>query len=275
MIAGLEALWRRFGALRWADLWRPAIHFAREGFPLYPLYHWVVTQRRDALLRHPESRAIFAPTGTLPEPASLFRQPLLAATLERVAAEGAAYIYQGDWAAHLVAVVRRAGGVIGRDDLARYAARWDEPSVGTYLDYEVRTTAPPQTGGARFLLMLNIAEALDLQHRPARTASARTLYDEIQIAKAELRTPQLVVDPAHATEAERAAFREALSKEYAGRWAARIQAEGGGDAAGATSTHSHQVAAIDHAGNMVTATHSVVGLPWGDAALFVGGIALN
>jgi gamma-glutamyltranspeptidase/glutathione hydrolase len=44
VIAGLEALWRRFGALRWADLWRPAIHFAREGFPLYPLYHWVVTQ---------------------------------------------------------------------------------------------------------------------------------------------------------------------------------------------------------------------------------------
>jgi gamma-glutamyltranspeptidase len=30
----------------------------------------------------------------------------------------------------------------------------------------VHTTAPPQTGGARFLLMLNIAEALDLQHHP-------------------------------------------------------------------------------------------------------------
>ena len=147
-LAGLEALWRRFGALRWADLWAPARHFAREGFPLSPAFGRALVRRQGVLLRTPEGRAIFAPAGALPAAGDVFRQPALARTLERVAADGAAALYPGDWAARAAAAVGGAGGRLGVADLARYEARWVAPLTGTYLGHAVRV-APPLTMGGR------------------------------------------------------------------------------------------------------------------------------
>jgi gamma-glutamyltranspeptidase / glutathione hydrolase len=156
IVAGLEALWRRFGALPWADLWRPAIHFARAGFPLTPVYYGNLLRRRAVVLRHPEGRAIFAPHGRLLRPGDILRQPALAATLEGLAAGGAA-AYTGRWAAELVATVQRAGGALGAEGLARYAPRWVPPLCGDYLGHGVRTLPAPAVGGPLLLLGLRAA----------------------------------------------------------------------------------------------------------------------
>ena len=167
-VAGLEALWRRFGALPWADLWRPAIHFARAGFPLTPGYYGILLRRRAVVLRHPEGRAIFAPHGRLLRPGDTLRQPALTATLEGLAAGGAAAAYTGRWAAELVATVQRAGGALGAGDLARYAPRWVPPLCGDYLGHGVRTLPAPAVGGPLLLLGRRVAEALELHRWPRR-----------------------------------------------------------------------------------------------------------
>src|SRR5438093_8985915 len=94
--------------------------------------------RRRVVLRRPEGKAIFAPSGRLPWLGSTIRQPLLAATLEHIAAEGSAYAYRGVWAQQLAAAVRGAGGLMRREDLERYEARWVAPLTGTYLDFEIQ-----------------------------------------------------------------------------------------------------------------------------------------
>ncbi len=275
MIAGLEALWKRFGLLDWADLWLPALHFAREGFPLYDLYRGNRQRRRDVLLRFPEGRAIFAPEGEFPPPASIFRQPQLARTLGRLAAEGAEYFYRGEWAAQLVAAVRGLGGRMRLDDMARYEVRWEEPTIGTYLNYEVRTCAAPHYGGPALLMALNIAEALDLHSRPLRDVSARSLYDEIQAGKCAMNASPFQMDPRTAPEGVRGEFHRWLSKGFAREKARQIRAGGGPGPDHPLVCGSHQVAAVDRAGNMVTATHTVEADSWGDTGLFIGGISLN
>lgn len=275
MIAGLEALWKRFGLLEWSDLWKPAIYFAREGFPLYDLYWGNMQRRRDVLLRFPEGRAIFAPTGDLPPPGSLFQQPHLAQTLERLAAEGAHYAYRGAWAAQLVAAVQELGGRMRLEDLARYEVRWDEPTVGTYLDYEIRTCAAPHYGGPALLLALNIAEALDLHQRPPRWESAHSLYDEIQAGKCGMNAVAFQRDPETASEQSRGEAAGWLSQDFAREEARRIRGGRKSEPDHPLVCGSHQVAAVDAAGNMVTATHTVEADSWGDTGLFIGGISLN
>jgi len=274
-IAGLEALWERFGRLPWADLWQPAIHFAHEGFPLYDLYWGNMQRRRDVLLRFPEGRAVFASTGDLPERGCLFRQPLLAQTLTRLAQEGASYAYRGEWANLLTAAVQRLGGKMRLEDLARYEVRWEEPTVGSYLDYEIRTCAAPHYGGPALLVALNIAEALDLHMRPPRWTSARSLYDEIHVGKWAMNAAALQIDPTTAMKKARQDFTRLLSKGSAREVAGQIRAGGEQGPDHPLVCGSHHVAAVDAFGNMVTATHTIEADSWGDTGLFVGGIALN
>jgi gamma-glutamyltranspeptidase/glutathione hydrolase len=275
MIAGLEALWQRFGRLDWSDLWLPAIYFAREGFPLYPLY-WGNMQRRQAvLLRFSEGRAIFAPEGDLPALGSLFRQPHLSQTLEHLAREGAAYAYRGEWASALVVAVQGLGGQMGLEDLARYEVRWEQPTVGTYLDYDIQTCTAPHYGGPALLLALNIAEALNLHERPQRWDSAQSLYDEIQAGKCAMSTAGFQIDPKTASEETCVEFSRLLSKDFALEEAQRIRAGRKSQPDHPLVCGSHHVAAVDEAGNMVTATHTIEADSWGDTGLFIGGISLN
>jgi gamma-glutamyltranspeptidase/glutathione hydrolase len=277
-IAGLEAIWRRFGALPWADLWRPAAHFARDGFPLYPAFHQNMRRREEALLRHPEGRATFAPRGRLLRPGDTLRQPALAETLQRVAAEGAAFAYQGGWAQQLVAAVRGIGGKMRLEDLARYQPYWEVPLNGTYLGHKVRTLPPPAAGGSRLVVGLSVAEALDLHHRPPRERSGRTLFEEIQIDNHTERSSRaLSCDPRVASPEEMAMIRRVLSKEHAGETAASIGAIGTGTATAATAPlfGTQCVGIVDARGNTLAAVHTITSLSWGDTGLFVGGVCLN
>ena len=275
VIAGLETLWHRFGTLPWADLWRPAIYFAREGFVLNDFYIDTLQRRQDILLRHPEGRAIFTPDGKLPEKESLFRQPQLAETLKKISLRGTAYFYKGDWARHLINVIHHHGGGMRLEDMQLYQARWEQPLSRTYLNYEIRTLPPPQYGGAMLLYALAISEELKLHTKPARTESAATLFEEIQIVKAALNAHDLLIDPQHASDIAMAALNQTLSKDQAQTAATAICSGQNTPARQNIEAHSQHIAAIDRVGNLISATHTIESEEWGDTGLFVEGIPLN
>ncbi|GCF11030.1 gamma-glutamyltransferase [Dictyobacter arantiisoli] len=276
IVAGLEMLWHRFGILPWADLWRPAIYFAREGFILNDAYFHTIQRRQKVLLRSAEGCAIFAPTGELPTRESLFQQPQLTETLKKVALRGTTYFYRGDWARQFVNTIQRHGGNMRLEDMQLYQPRWDTPLVGHYLNYELRTVPPPHYGGAALCYELAIAEALGLHQLSSRAVSAQTLHEEMQICKLAMQTSELKQDLHNATKAEQAAFRHVLSQAQVSRRATSIlnhdiQLESTSDNDG----QAHHLAAIDRAGNFISAIHSLEGPPWGETGLFVEGVALN
>ena len=86
----------------------------------------------------PEARALFMPAGRSPRVGDVHRDPALADTLERLAAEGPAPFYTGDVAEAVCAWVAERGGLLTRADLAAYETVAREP---------VRV-ALPRPGGA-------------------------------------------------------------------------------------------------------------------------------
>ncbi len=159
-VRGLELAHRRYGHEKWADLLRPAIHLARNGFPVsYSLSESLRSTGTSELLSgFPESKRIFLKDGAYYEADEVLKQPLLARTLSRIARRGAAEFYEGETARILASEMEKNGGLISRDDLKNYRAVERKPLEGDYKGYHVITSPPPSSGGIGILQMLGMLE---------------------------------------------------------------------------------------------------------------------
>jgi gamma-glutamyltranspeptidase/glutathione hydrolase len=144
---GLQDAHRRWGRLPWESLFADAITLARDGFELTPVATYLL-DILDPLLRHsPEGDAMY----TRRDGRMVF--PEFAATLERIAAEGADVLYHGELAARICAHVP-----LTLADLDAYEVIEREPLTVPYSGHEFRTNPPPSTGGRLIGIGL---EALD------------------------------------------------------------------------------------------------------------------
>src|SRR3546814_2734882 len=77
------------------DLRQPAIRFARDGFAVTERVHRDWHSETETLSHDPATAGIYLPGGVAPALGSVQRQPLLAASLERIAKEGRDAFYTG------------------------------------------------------------------------------------------------------------------------------------------------------------------------------------
>lgn len=95
-VAGLALAHRRFGSMPWGDLLQPAIDLARNGFALSWHLHDSFARQKRWWDVYPSSARIFLKEdGSLYQPGDTWRQPQLAATLERIQANGKDGLYAG------------------------------------------------------------------------------------------------------------------------------------------------------------------------------------
>ena len=87
--------------------------------------------------------------------------PEYAATLRLIAAKGPGVLYGGDLGATVADYMRRHGGIITLDDLARYETIERQPIRGRYRGFEITGPPPPTAGGLHLVEMLNILEGFD------------------------------------------------------------------------------------------------------------------
>ena len=165
-IPGLPAafvhLAERYGKLPLAQSLAPAIHAAREGFPAYGRMTRGYERRRAVMERYPGTREVFLAQGRPLRDGDLFRQPDLARTLERLAAEGFDGFYRGETARLLIDGVRAEGGEWTAEELAAYRVAEREPIRFDYRGWEIVTAPPPSSGGIALAQMLQILEPYDL-----------------------------------------------------------------------------------------------------------------
>ena len=182
--AGVQAAHDRFGKLPFASLFDPAIYLAEKGFVMdYPLLGWT-NMRKDVLSRLPETKRVFTKQdGEFYKAGDLFKQPQLAETLRKVAAQGTDYIYQGDWAKKFVAAVQSEGGKMTLADLKAYRPIWSEPVQTSYHGYQVYSPGLPSIGGVNTIEALNLLEEADLKRHGHYTSSPESLYEFIQICR--------------------------------------------------------------------------------------------
>lgn len=176
-VRGLWEAHRRFGSLQWDALLAPAIRLARDGFPVDERFATTVANAASRLARFDGSASLFLPDGEPIAQASTWRNPDLAAVLERIALQGPDGFYAGETADLIVEEMRRGGGIIAHEDLRRYAAKWRDPVVFEYRGHRVVSMPPPSSGGLTLALIANILEgyASSEWHSPLalhRTAEA-------------------------------------------------------------------------------------------------------
>ncbi len=173
-VAGLAYAEKKYGKLGLKAVMAPAIALAEQGF--------VLTDEEAAelhdpdLAKFPESHRVFqtAPqragqTRTYYQAGDTFRQPELAVTLHRIAADPDDF-YRGEIAKKLAADIKAHGGLITEADLAHYQVKEREPVKGTYHGYEIASAPPPSAGGIVLIEMLNILKPYDLAKLGDRTA---------------------------------------------------------------------------------------------------------
>jgi gamma-glutamyltranspeptidase/glutathione hydrolase len=166
-VAGLALALKTYGTMKLPDIMAPAIRLAEQGFPIHEALARELQQERAELQRFPVSRHIFLNDGELLHPGDTLRQPELAATLKRIAKNGAAEFYRGKTARILVGEMARSDGIITLDDLAHYAPKVREVLHAKYESgghtWEVLSSPPPSSGGVAIIEALNMLKNVPLK----------------------------------------------------------------------------------------------------------------
>jgi gamma-glutamyltranspeptidase/glutathione hydrolase len=183
----LDAWWtlhQRYGKLRWAELFEPAIHYAETGIPEPQIIGFYI-RRNMASFMQPGSGVeetanaahTYMPGGKAPGEGDVFRNPDLARTYRMIAQGGRDVFYNGPIAQTIASYFKRIGGWISVEDLRNQHADWNDPLVTTYRGVEVYGMAE-NTQGLATLQMLNILENFDL--REMGFQSAQSLHMQIE-----------------------------------------------------------------------------------------------
>jgi gamma-glutamyltranspeptidase/glutathione hydrolase len=177
----LDLAWRRYGSgqVPWAGLLAPAIRIAEDGWVVGKFRQQAFRFYHDTLVKQPAAANIFTrPDGMPYQAGELFRQPLLAQTLRRLAKAGADDFYHGEIAGQIVADMAANGGWITARDLAEFPEPAILPALeGSYRGYQV-FTLPPPFGGWVVLQILNVLELDDSSQLDADDAERRLLLLE-------------------------------------------------------------------------------------------------
>jgi gamma-glutamyltranspeptidase/glutathione hydrolase len=157
-VRGLAMAHKRFGKLPWARVLTPAIRYARDGFEVNAQFAGMLSGEVPPPFTKTNFRDHFGPV----KAGAMFKQPALAATLERIAQGGDKAFYEGKTADLIVAQMQRGSvkGLITKADLAGYKAVWRAPVTAKWRGYDVITAPPPSSGGIALMQMLLMKQDL-------------------------------------------------------------------------------------------------------------------
>src|SRR5579864_90182 len=160
-VDGWAKIHARFGKLLWKSLFRPAIAYAEQGFPVSDIVQklWMAAADAGKLQALPETARVFLPNNQPPRQGDLFRNPDLARAYQIIAEDGVAAFYQGKVADAILATSKAMGGLMNADDLTSFSSEWVAPISIDYRGWRI-VELPPNGQGMAALEMLNIMETL-------------------------------------------------------------------------------------------------------------------
>jgi gamma-glutamyltranspeptidase/glutathione hydrolase len=181
LLRALELAHRRHGRLPWAQLFRPAIRLAEEGFAVSPRLATLLAKEKYLQRQEVTRRYFHHSDGSPLQAGQRLRNPEFAATLHAIAQGGADAFYRGDIARDMVAAVAGAPdnpGDLTLDDLAAYRAVERTPVCGGYRGYRVCGMGPPSSGAVAVLQILGMLEQFSLRSVPPVSLMAAHLFAE-------------------------------------------------------------------------------------------------
>ena len=255
-LKALSEAHERYCSLSWEALLAPAIRVAKEGFVVTPSVHGYWTRSMDNVpgristgdrLAYTEyGRHIYCDESGQPRSiGQTVRNPDMAATYQRIAAEGADFFYHGEMADQIDADMQTNGGLLRKRDLTDYETDSTTPLWGTYRGLDVSTNHPPG-GGVMLIEMLNMLECFDLKAMGHNSPEyIRTLAEVMKIATSD--KDNFVGDPRFVdVPVDRLTDKGYAADKAARTQLARILGHNAGHRCGQGGRHCHDDALIGH-----------------------------
>ena len=155
-VAGLWTAQQRFGKLAWRELLAPAIALANDGFVVSAHLATRTQEVRGGYTGKTNFDRYYAAVRA----GEAFKQPELAATLQRIAAHGSQGFYAGKTAQLIAAQMKRGGGLMTAKDLAGYKAVWRDPLLADWRNFRLVAAPLPSSGGFALIQLLGMKERL-------------------------------------------------------------------------------------------------------------------
>jgi gamma-glutamyltranspeptidase / glutathione hydrolase len=183
VVSAWAAMSEKFGRLPFADVFRPAIKYAREGHHPTPIIARMWAGLLPSYKNYPEVLRTYYPTGRAPKVEDLFRFPELADTLEIIAETEGRSFYEGALAEKIAAHAKASGAALSIDDLNRHTSDWVEPITISYRGVTIHEL-PPNGQGLAALIALGILDHFDMSRCPPD--SADSIHLQIEATKLAL-----------------------------------------------------------------------------------------
>ncbi|CAL62607.1 Putative gamma-glutamyltranspeptidase [Herminiimonas arsenicoxydans] len=162
----LELTYKQYGKLPWSTLFAPAIRLATDGFAVSPRLATLL-ESETYLKNDPVAAAYFYDAQGKPRPVGyLLKNPALAATLQKIARDGADAFYTGQIAHDIARKVTHHPdnpGSLTTQDMAAYRAKERTPVCSDYKAWTVCGMPPPSSGGIAVAQMLGMLETKDMR----------------------------------------------------------------------------------------------------------------
>ena len=183
LVALLWDMHQQHGKLPFAELVRPAIDYAENGFALLP----GEVARQTSVIENISTdvgmqRAFLNAEGALTPAGKMLKQPDLAKTLKRVAQGGADAFYRGDIARAISDDMDHQGGFVTQQDLSEYQVLPGRYISFAYRDFTIHTLAAPAGGGlvAKTMMLLSYFDMTSLDDARWATTVSQALAISIE-----------------------------------------------------------------------------------------------
>jgi gamma-glutamyltranspeptidase / glutathione hydrolase len=164
-VAGLYLAHQKYGSLPWAELVQPAVDLAEKGFPMTWGLYQVAMRMSELDDSYDIMKNYFRnEKGEIIQPGEIWTQTALSNTLSLIRDHGHNGFYKGPVAEEIEAYMKAKGGIITKEDLAKYTVIERKPLKGTYKDFEIYSMPPPSSGGVALIEMMNLMELADLKN---------------------------------------------------------------------------------------------------------------
>jgi len=159
-VAGIFEVHKKFGTLPIEQLVQPAIDLATNGVIVTEKQARGLNNLQETFIKANKGDIYFNRTWTAGD---TLKQPALAATLTRIRDQGSDGFYKGKTADLLVNYLKKLGGIITKEDLALYQAKWRDPLTFTYDGNKIISMSPPSSGGICLAQILKAIEPYDIE----------------------------------------------------------------------------------------------------------------
>jgi len=182
--ASWVALSKRFGKLPLTEVLKPAIEYARDGFPVSSeigkfwdiRFHEYTEQFKGE--EYQEWFNVYAPNGRAPEIGEIWKSPDHARTLQAIAETDGEAFYRGELAEKIADCVAKYNGFLTKEDLAAYEPEWVQPISVNYKGYDI-WEIPPNGQGIVALMALQMLKDFDCDSKD----SVETYHKQIEAVK--------------------------------------------------------------------------------------------